>query len=322
VQGPVRAGVSIVAAAIAALGLSSSGASNEPRAAAAAPEGVGAASRDPQQPCHNRALRLMVVPAPEEAPHQPNSPCARVRSAGPQVCEFGIPAAAATATVAVVGDSHAGHWRGALEAVAQTERWHGLSITHTSCPLSKALRDLPEPKRSRCARWKREVFAWFPKHPEVSIVFVAGLSGGTGVVPARGASQFETSMAGYRAAWDALPATVQRIVVISDTPKGLADDRTRSCIERALGRRRSPGPACARRRSDALDPDAAFTAAVRLWSARVQTLDMTDFFCGRRWCNPVISGALVLRDQNHLTGTYSATLGPFLLRAVEALNLT
>jgi hypothetical protein len=37
VQGPVRAGVSIVAAAIAALGLSSSGASNEPRAAAAAP---------------------------------------------------------------------------------------------------------------------------------------------------------------------------------------------------------------------------------------------------------------------------------------------
>jgi hypothetical protein len=322
VQGPVRAGVSIVAAAVAALGLSSSGASHELREAAASPPCFGAASRDMQHPCHNRALRLTVVPAPEEAPHLPNSPCARVRSAGPRVCEFGVPAGEATATVAVVGDSHAGHWRGALEGVAQAKRWHGLSITHTSCPLSKALRDLPEPKRSRCAQWKREAFAWFPQHPEVSTVFVAGLSGGTGVVPDRGASQFETSMAGYRAAWDALPATVRRIVVIRDTPKGLAHGRTRRCIERALARRRSPGLACARRRSGALDPDPAFSAAVRLKSTRVQTVDMTDLFCGHRWCDPVIGGALVLRDQNHLTGTYSGTLGPFLLRAVDALNLT
>jgi hypothetical protein len=31
----------------------------------------------------------------------------------------------------------------------------------------------------------------------------------------------------------------------------------------------------------------------------------------------VIGGALVCRDQNHLTAVYSATLGPYLLRAVD-----
>jgi hypothetical protein len=265
----------------------------------------------------------MVVPAPQEASHLPNSPCAPVRegTAGPRVCEFGVAADEATATVAVVGDSHAGHWRGALQTVAQARRWHGLSITHSSCPLSKALRDLPEPRRSRCARWKGEVFAWFARHPEVSTVFAAGLTGGTGVVPARGASEFATSVAGYRAAWNALPATVRQIVVLRDTPKGLPGGRTRDCIERALARRRAPGLACARRRGDAFEPDPAFTAAVRLGSPRVRVLDMTEYFCGPRRCYPVIGGALVLRDQSHLTGTFSGTLGPFLLRAVDALSL-
>jgi len=58
-----------------------------------------------------------------------------------------------------------------------------------------------------------------------------------------------------------------------------------------------------------------------LWVVLLRTIDMTGFFCGRRSCYPVIGGALVLRDQSHLTGTFSGTLGPFLLRAVDALNL-
>ena len=39
--------------------------------------------------------------------------------------------------------------------------------SYASCPLSKALRALPEPNRSHCARWKRAVFEWFERHPEV-----------------------------------------------------------------------------------------------------------------------------------------------------------
>ena len=104
---------------------------------------------------------------------------------------FGAPAdARANATVALVGDSHAGHWRGALTHVADAKGWRGLSITHTSCPLQVAVRDLARAAAVALRRaWKRQVFAWFEAHPEVHTVFVAGLTGGRGVMPEGGKSR-------------------------------------------------------------------------------------------------------------------------------------
>ena len=129
----------------------------------------GAASRDAREPCRNPRLREVVVPAPARAQRYPNAPCETIEHGeAMNVCAFGAEPADAAGTVALVGDSHAGHWRAALETVAQAQRWRGLSITHTSCPLSKAVRDLEGAARFRaCAEWKRSVFAWFSRHPEV-----------------------------------------------------------------------------------------------------------------------------------------------------------
>jgi hypothetical protein len=268
--------------------------------------------------CPNRRLRLAVVPSPREARRLPGAPCDRIRrDEGLSVCEFGVPAERATRTVALVGDSHAGHWRAGFDAVAEAQGWHAMSVTHTSCPLQKALRDLPEPKRTQCARWKRQVFEWFARHPEVSTVFVSGLTAGSGVVPRRSQHPFEARVAGFRDAWRALPPTVEHIVVVRDTPKMEGD--TGRCIERAVAHRRPPGLRCAVRRADVLDPDAAMVAARRLRSAHVQTLDMTRVFCGPRYCYPVIGGALVFRDQNHMSSIFAATLGPALLPKVRRL---
>jgi hypothetical protein len=272
----------------------------------------GAAARDPGHPC--QAARLKVVPSPATAVTLPNSPCRRVESE-PPVCAFG---ARAGETIALVGDSHAGHWRAALDFVARARGWRGLSITHTSCPLQLALRDLPEPRRTLCADWKRQVFDWFARHPEVHTVFVAGLTGGSGVVASRGRSAFETAVAAYRDAWNALPATVEHIVVLRDTPKGRAG--TNACVARAVARRQPPGRACAVPRARALDRDPAIVAAVRMASPRVRRIDLTRFFCSASACEPVIGGVLVRRDNTHLTGVFSATLGPYLLEAVDRLS--
>jgi SGNH domain-containing protein len=278
----------------------------------------GAAARDQPHGCISAKRQSPVVPTPSEARTLPNSPCVAIRrQTTPPVCSFGTPAESATATVALVGDSHAGHWRGALTHVALAKGWRGLSITHTSCPLQIAVRDLPEPRRSQCAEWKRQVFAWFAVHPEVQTVFVAGLTGGSGVMPAGGKSRFATSVDGYADAWNALPATVRHIVVIRDTPKfppGAA-----GCIERAISAQTAAGPTCARRRSDAIDADPAILAASRMPSTRVQTVDLTRFFCDRSRCYPVIGGGLVLRDNTHMTGVFSATLGPYLLAAFDQI---
>ncbi|QEC49539.1 hypothetical protein FSW04_19495 [Baekduia soli] len=277
----------------------------------------GAATRDPGRPCVNARLRTEVVPDPGQAPTLPNTPCTLV-AGSPDVCEFGVAADRATQTVALVGDSHAGHWRGALEVVARAHRWHGVSITHTSCPLSKAVRNLSGQDRfGACVRWKREVFGWFHRHPEIHTIFVAGLSGGVGVFPSAGRTRFETSVAGYRAAWRALPRSVHHIVVIRDTPK--MRWTTNACVARAAAQGRAPGTACAVPRSARLDPDPLVTAARRLHSPRVQVVDLTRLFCGESSCYPVIGGALVFRDENHMTAVFSATLGPFLRRAVDGL---
>jgi hypothetical protein len=50
----------------------------------------------------------------------------------------------------------------------------------------------------------------------------------------------------------------------------------------------------------------------------MQTVDLTRYFCSAAKCFPVIGGALVLRDTTHMTGVFSASLGPFLGRAVDA----
>ena len=171
--------------------------------------------------CHDPRLRHVVLPTPAEARRLPNAACTTVeRSEYLNVCEFGADPGHAAGTIALVGDSHAGHWRAALETVAQAQRWHGLSMTHTGCPLSKARRNLEGAERfRRCVEWKRSVFAWFQRHPEVTTVFVAGLSGGTGVIPPRGQGRFEAAVRGYMRAWRELPASVRHIVVIRDSPK-------------------------------------------------------------------------------------------------------
>src|SRR4051794_26466420 len=78
----------------------------------------GAAARDPLHPCRNPRLLRSVSPDPRDAQIEPSSPCVPVRGGGaPDVCAFGVRPRRSVATVALVGDSHAVHWRAALEVV-------------------------------------------------------------------------------------------------------------------------------------------------------------------------------------------------------------
>jgi hypothetical protein len=282
---------------------------------ASRPRCFGAQSRDPLAPCTNPRLRPRVTPTPAQARAPVVISCDIVgKLASKEVCAFGGEDGAQR-TIALVGDSHAGNWRWALTDAMRAFQWRGLRIGHASCPLSTAVRDLPEPNRSSCARWKRAVFAYLRRHREISVVISSQLSGGSGVVPSRGRSAFETAVAGYRRAWRRLPASVERIVVIRDAPK--AERWTADCVERAIAARRPAGPRCANTRREALDADPAATAARRSRDPRVVLIDMTAIFCGERRCYPVIGGALVHRDTTHLTKTFAQSLSVPLLRRLE-----
>ena len=151
------------------------------------------------------------------------------------------------------------------------------------------------------------MFAWFGRHPDVHTVFVSALSGRAG--------RFGTKVDGALGAWRRLPATVERIVVLRDTPKMLGD--TDVCVERALARHRPAGPACARSRQAAVDRDAQQVAAAQAGPVRVRVVDLNDFICTRRTCLPVVGGALVFKDNNHMTAVFARTLGPYLKQAID-----
>jgi hypothetical protein len=283
------------------------------------PRCFGAAARDPTHPCRNPRLRRLVRPSPSLATITPNAPCTPSARIGlVQLCAFGVAAADATATVALVGDSHATHWRAALEVVAQREHWRGLSITRTACPYSRAVKRTVEPRRSQCVEWVREVPRWFAEHPEIDTVFVAELTSMKGVVGADRAHAFSASVRGYRAAWRRLPPSVRHIMVIRDTPR--STDGTLACVSRAMRRHEPAGETCAIPRAGAVLRDPAAVAAEQLHSPRVRTVRFTRQICSRRLCFPVVGGALVYKDRHHLTRVFATTLGPLLDRRFRALR--
>jgi hypothetical protein len=266
---------------------------------------LGAAARDPVHPCH--VSPLVVRPAPEAALIEPAEPCSIVRVRAPEVCAFGAPAGQARARFALVGDSHAAHWRAALAVVARAERWRGYSIDHSRCPFAALRKATPD--AGACAHWNAAVRRWFARHPSVSIVFVSQRRYVDAVLP-HGEGSFDTRVAALVAAWNWLPGTVRRIFAIADVPYNRPT--TFACVERALARRQSPDRDCAVPRAVALRADPALVAVGQV--PRARAIDLTSFMCGPRWCYPVVGGVLVHKDVGHLTRDFSASLGPYLLR--------
>jgi hypothetical protein len=279
--------------------------------AGAQPRCYGAASRDPRHPCHNARLDHQVTPTPAEAVLTPNVACAEVGVEGmPDACVVG--AAVPAETVAVLGDSHGMHWRAAMRAVARRKRWRVVEHALGHCPFTFALQaTTPEGAGGQwCVAYDQSVIDWLAAHPEIHRVFVANKSRVTMV---------ESGIA-YREAGDlqalrALPASVARIYVIRDIPL----DRTTShrCVEKALARHQAPGPRCAVPRS-ALVQDPTASAARQLSVRGARVIDLTRFFCSERKCFPVVGGVLTHKDRDHMTREFSATLAPYLERAVHA----
>jgi hypothetical protein len=287
-----------------------------PAVATATPRCFGAASRDPVHGCDNPRLRLSVTPTPGQALITPNAPCTPASLTGLVIpCIFGAPLTPSTEQVALVGDSHAETWRGALARVADALRWNAISLTRSSCSYSDAVPTLAPSLAVACLDWRAGVVAWFQANPQVSTVFVADNDLGE-AFGATGKTPLANQVAGYLDAWRELPASVKHIIVIRDTPfPGIG---TAPCVEAAISHHKSAGVACALPRAAAVYPDPAADAAFED-EPRASVIDLTDFFCGVKVCPPVIGGVLVYKDGSHMTNLFSTTLGPYLLARVREL---
>lgn len=321
---PARAHIALLAS-VAMLLLAASPAAAAP--AAAAPDPVtqrpcfGAASRDPAKPCADPSLHGRIFPAPADAVLEPNAPClpsGRTELLYP--CNFGVRPVlygGLGATIALVGDSHASHWRAAVEVVATAKRQPAISIARSGCPFIDATVALPHLDRLACRSWNRELKTYLHSHGEISTLFVSARASATFVRP-RGRSNFETQVRGHMSLWRSLPDTIRHIVVLRDTPRSSAASAL--CVQRQYAAEGETAYSrCARSRAKALRTDAAVVAALRMRSPRVHAIDLSSFFCNARLCFPVIGGAAVYKDVDHMTAVYARSLGPYLLRAYDAI---
>ena len=274
----------------------------------AGPKCFGAAALDARTPCTNPALRAVATPTPEQALLTPGAPCNVVPYPMLIPCHLGVAPSRAREWVALVGDSHAEHWRAALDVVAQARRWRVVSIARAGCPLTDSpVRHFPAEQAAECQSWNVAARQWLADHPQVRTVFVS----------AHHVSLFAgDAVAGYRSAWQSLPSNVQRIYVLRDTP-GRVNLNTSTCIERRLRAKQAIGFRCAEPRASAMPPDPQVEAARAPGDARVRPIDLSNYICTATTCPPVVGGVLVLKDSDHLTRAFSATLGPYLLRALD-----
>ena len=285
-------------------------------ASAAAPRCFGAAARDPGKPCTNAKLKLKVVPTVRAAPLVRGTPCARLPVEGLLApCGFGVADPSAQGFFALLGDSHAAHWRPALQPLARREHLRGVQLSRNGCSLTTVALAAPEPVRTDCASWKAQAIEWLTRHPEVTTVFLAQKTPDRDDFAPDPEPAFAAQVAGYQEAWRWLPASVQHVYVLRDTPSMRTS--TMSCVSRALARRRTPGPACAVPRTTALPPDPAAAAVAQQDQQRFTLVDLTPFFCDTRSCYPVVGGVLVHKDVNHITRQFAETLSPYLARALD-----
>ncbi len=274
----------------------------------------GAAARDPERPCQtSRYAVTTIIPTVNEGPLEPAAPCTPTGRQGLLYpCVFGDRSGQeGHYGIALIGDSHAGHWRGAVDHVARAQEVPAVSLTRTSCPFSTAVADLPGVAADRCRRWNEEVRDWLFDHPDIDTVFVSAHAGGTVLDAGRGA-QRSAQVKGYREAWAALPSTVTRLYVLRDIPR--VRTGTPACLRRALLHRRPPGAACANPRGRVVRSDPQVEAARH--QPRARLLDLNRYFCTAARCFPVVGHALTHKDADHMTATFAGTLGPYLLRAV------
>jgi hypothetical protein len=295
-------------------------------AAAAAPTEpacFGAAARDRAHPCSNPALTVFPTMEAIDADYVGGSPCTPVSGNPAPICAFGVSKKQAKRQFALLGDSHALHWRRAIDVVALGEKWRGYSLTTAACPFTNAVHKLPAALRPLCEAWYASAMTWLKDHPEVDTVFTSSLAAlpveVKGVASGGGPAVEAIKIAGYRKTWTSLPKSVKHVVHIRDNP--LTDQPTLDCVQKVIAAgTESAGTACAVPRHGNLRYDTAVAAAKALHSRRYQYVDLSQYFCDAKRCFPVVGGARVYRDPfGHLTTAYSRTLGPFLQRRVRAL---
>jgi len=236
-------------------------------------------------------------------------------SAQVKTCTFGNPSSATT--VVLFGDSHAIQWFNALKRMAVARSWKLMTVVKSGCAAADATLDRSD--RSfvdACLAWRHAATAEIAKLRPAAVV----MSSSTGWRKTSGRA-FPERLREWRSGTErtlkALSASSAPVLVIRDTPSAPFDVPT--CLARSARHTWYPGRRCTFAREAAVSAEVfSSEQGAAAGMSYVRFIDMTPQLCSADECVARLGDTIAYRDDNHLTGAFSAALEPRLERAVLA----
>jgi len=216
-----------------------------------------------------------------------------------------------TRTIALLGNSHSGHWLPAMQDQLDRENWQLTTYLSSVCYTA----DVPiafstDEATDGCSAYNAwAVDAVIASAPDLVVMSDRTLQPLVGVSDAGHRAAAQASYARVLARFTAADIPV---LVIRDVPA--AGENAPDCV----ARERSRGERCTTSASAAIEPDPLADAAGVDRSGLVDVLDVNDLICRDGTCHDVVGGVLVYFDHGHLTATFARTLRPEVEKAVAA----
>jgi peptidoglycan/LPS O-acetylase OafA/YrhL len=261
-----------------------------------------------------------VLPSPDAAPRDKSDAYTddcwvHAPFRGMKTCTFGDPHA--SRSVALVGNSHAGHWLPALQQVARAQHLKITTFMASECTVSATpVQWDAEAKQSGCTDWARRVVRE-TSGDRFDLVVTSERNGHPAVGRSLSASQ-DAWQRGYAQMLTAWADAGTRVLVVHDTPFASTSFLSPpACVAEHA----DDLTACSGPRERWVPRDPLFAAARELDRPQIRTVDLNDRICSADRCSAVVGGVLVYFDGSHLTATFSRTLAPYLAGPVrEALS--
>jgi hypothetical protein len=226
------------------------------------------------------------------------------RQTVPGRCVFGR--ASSATTVVLFGDSKAGQWFPALQALAAQRGWRLVSLTKSACAAADVPVWLSSSRRvySECSTWRANALARIAaERPSLVVVsddrfYQLAING----APVPVANAIATWRAGLARTLTRLRGLSRSVVLIGDTP------RSRFDVPVCLAAHLADSRACATPQRQAVDANWLAADRVSARSAGVRFVDPSSWVCPSDPCPPIIGHELVYREQDHLTAVFAASL--------------
>jgi len=233
--------------------------------------------------------------------------------AGTRTCVYGNPDA--KVSIALVGNSHAGHWLSTLQELMGAYDVKITTYLASGCNITTArMRWEPRSDGTGCLEWAERVVRETTTH-DFDLVVTSAIQTR---VPDAAASKEEgrvLAQAGHRDMLERWASAGVDVLVLRDTPHVPSKIGP---IPDCVATHEHDVSQCSGPREQWLQADPLADAAAAMNSPAVTTVDLTDRFCDARTCYGVAGGVVVFYDANHMTQTYANTLAPYLAEPLGA----